>query len=170
MTLVAGWPTRVMGVYSPRNLIVTSRVSLNASTFCKLDASYTPLTSGEGVCMPLVHQHRSYVKGHVLWKFPVNTLIDVPLVNSLRPSGAYMRSDLTSIGSDNGLSPGQNRCCNIVNKTLWNKLQWVFSRILIFSFEKMRLKVSSAKRRPFCLGLNELSELEHASRGRLIFF
>ena len=28
--------------------------------------------------------------------------------------------------------------------------------ILIFSFKKMRLKVSSAKRRPFCRGLNEL--------------
>ena len=29
--------------------------------------------------------------------------------------------------------------------------------ILIFSFKKMRLKVSSAKRPPFCLGLNVLS-------------
>ena len=29
--------------------------------------------------------------------------------------------------------------------------------ILTFSFKKVRLKVSSAKRRPFCLGLNVLS-------------
>ena len=33
--------------------------------------------------------------------------------------------------------------------------------ILTFSFKKMRLKVSSAKRRPFCLGLNELDDLPH---------
>ena len=32
----------------------------------------------------------------------------------------------------------------------------IFIEILIFSLKKMRLKVSSAKRRPFCLGLNEL--------------
>ena len=43
-------------------------------------------------------------------------------------------SDLTSIGSDNGLSPGRRqaiirtKCWNIVNKTLRNKLQWIFSR------------------------------------------
>ena len=33
----------------------------------------------------------------------------------------------------------------------------ILIEILTFSFEKMRLKVSSAKRRPFCLGLNVLS-------------
>ena len=40
-------------------------------------------------------------------------------------------SDLTRIGSDNGLSAPshyQNQCWNIVNKTLRNKLQWIFSR------------------------------------------
>ena len=31
--------------------------------------------------------------------------------------------------------------------------------ILIFTFKKMRLKVSSAKRRPFCLGLNVLKNI-----------
>ena len=33
----------------------------------------------------------------------------------------------------------------------------ILIEILTFSFKKMRLKVSSAKRRPFCLGLNVLS-------------
>ena len=32
----------------------------------------------------------------------------------------------------------------------------ILIEILTFSFKKMRLKVSSAKRRPFCLGLNVL--------------
>ena len=72
-------------------------------------------------------------------------------------------SELTIIGSDNGLSPG--RCQAII----WNNagllliepLGTNFSEISIgiqtFSFKKMHLNVSSAKWRPFCLGLNVLS-------------
>ena len=69
---------------------------------------------------------------------------------------------LTIIGSDNGLSPGRRQAI------IWNNA-WILSierlgtncseiliAILIFSFKKMRLKVSSAKWRPFCLGLNVL--------------
>ena len=70
---------------------------------------------------------------------------------------------LTIIGSDNGLSPG--RCQAIIWTIAGILLIWPlgtnFSEILIgiltFSFKKMRLKVSSAKRRPFCFGLGELS-------------
>ena len=39
----------------------------------------------------------------------------------------------------------------------------ILSEILIFSFKKIRLNVSSAKSRPFCLGLNVLSHFAHAS-------
>ena len=71
-------------------------------------------------------------------------------------------SKLTIIGSDTGLSPGRRQAI------IWTKggilLIWLlrikFSDILIeintFSFKKMHLKLSSAKRRPFRLGLNEL--------------
>ena len=67
---------------------------------------------------------------------------------------------LTIIGSDNGLLP--DRCQAII----WTNAEILcigllgtnFSEILIeiltFSFKKMRLKVSSAKLWPFCLGLN----------------
>ena len=67
---------------------------------------------------------------------------------------------LTITGPDNGLSPGRRQAI------IWNNagilsiglLGTNFSEILIeiqiFSFKKMRLKVSSAKWRPFCLGLN----------------
>ena len=71
-------------------------------------------------------------------------------------------SDLTSIGSDNDLSPGRRQAIIRTNagKLLIRPLGTNFNEflveILIFSFKKMRLKVSSAKRRPFCLGLNEL--------------
>ena len=71
--------------------------------------------------------------------------------------------NLTIIGSDNGLSPGRRQAIIWTNAgiLLIGPLGTNFSEILIeiltFSFKKMRLKVSSAKRRPFCLGLNVLT-------------
>ena len=71
--------------------------------------------------------------------------------------------NLTIIGSDNGLSPGRRQAI------IWNNavilsiglLGTNFSEFLIeiltISFKKMRLKVASAKWRPFGLGFNELS-------------
>ena len=70
---------------------------------------------------------------------------------------------LTIIGSDNSLSPGRRQAI------IWTKagilligpLGTNFVEILVgiqtFSFEKMHLKMSSAKWRPFCLGLNVLT-------------
>ena len=69
---------------------------------------------------------------------------------------------LTSIGADNGLSPGRRQAIIWTNAGLLliGPLRTNFSEILMeflaFSFRKMRLKVLSAKRRPFCLGLNVL--------------
>ena len=71
---------------------------------------------------------------------------------------------LTIIGSDNGLSPDRRQVIIWTNAGLLliGPLGTNFSEILIeiltFSFKKMRLKVSSAKRRPFCLGLNVLKQ------------
>ena len=73
-------------------------------------------------------------------------------------------SDLTIIGSDNGLSPGRRQAIIVINagilliRPLGTNLNEILVEILIFLFKKMRLKVSSAKRRPFCLGLNVLSQ------------
>ena len=69
---------------------------------------------------------------------------------------------LTIIGSDNGLSPGRRQAIiwNNVGLLLIDPLETNFSEILIgiqtFSFKKMHLNMSSAKWRPFCLGLNVL--------------
>ena len=66
------------------------------------------------------------------------------------------------MASDNGLSPDRRQAIIWTNAgiLLIGPLGTNFSEILIeiltFSFKKMRLKVSSAKRRPFCLGLNVL--------------
>ena len=70
---------------------------------------------------------------------------------------------LTSIGSDNGLSPDRRQAIIWTNAGLLliGPLGTNFSEILIeilkFSFKKTRLNVSSAKRRRFCPGLNVLS-------------
>ena len=71
-------------------------------------------------------------------------------------------SDLTNIGSDNGLSPGRRQAIIRTNagillkRPLGTNFSEILIAILLFSFKKMRLKVSSAKRRPFCRGLNVL--------------
>ena len=67
---------------------------------------------------------------------------------------------LTIIGSGNGLSPDLRQAITwtsagiFINWTLKNKFQGI--KIHTFSFKKIHLKTSSAKRRPFCLGLNVL--------------
>ena len=69
-------------------------------------------------------------------------------------------SKLTIIVSDNGLSPGRHQAIIWTNAgiLLIGPLGTNFSEILIgiqtFSFMKMHLKMSSAKWRQFCLGLN----------------
>ena len=80
-------------------------------------------------------------------------------------------SKLTIIGSDNGLSPDRRQAIIWTNAGLLliGPLRTNFNEILIeiltFSFKKRRLKVSSAKRRPFCLGLNVLtSSIQQTSR------
>ena len=70
--------------------------------------------------------------------------------------------ELTIIGSDNGLSHGRHQAIIRINAgiLLIEPLGTNFSEILIgiqrFSFTKMRVKMSSAKWRPFCHGLNVL--------------
>ena len=72
-------------------------------------------------------------------------------------------SKLTIIGSDNGLSPGRRQAIIWTNagilliRPLGTNFNEMLIEILTFSFMKMRLKVSSAKWRPFCLGLNVLN-------------
>ena len=85
-------------------------------------------------------------------------------------------SDLTSIGSDNGLSPGRRQAIIRTNagilliRPLGTNFSEFLVEILIVSFKKMCLKVSSAKRRPFCLGLNELNtEMTQGTRACLSY-
>ena len=68
-------------------------------------------------------------------------------------------SKLTIIGSDNGLSPGRRQAIIWTNagilltRPLGTNFNEMVIEILTVTFMKMRLKVSSAEWRPFCLGL-----------------
>ena len=100
-------------------------------------------------------------------------------INSLTfwgPVAHICVSKLTTIASDNGLSPGRRQAI------IWNNdgilLIWPlgtnFSEISIeihsFSFKKMHLKMSSGKWRPFCLGLNVLSTYISARSSSLLWW
>ena len=73
-------------------------------------------------------------------------------------------SKLILISSDNGLSPGRRQAIIWPNagilliRTLGTNFSEILSEIHIFSFEKIHSKMSSGKRRPFCLGLNVLTK------------
>ena len=70
---------------------------------------------------------------------------------------------LTIIASDNGLSPSRRQAfiSTSAGILLIGSLGTNFNEILIeihiFSINKINLKMSSGKCRPFCLGLNELN-------------
>ena len=72
-------------------------------------------------------------------------------------------SNLTIIGSDNGLSPARRQAIIWTNAgilfigPLGTNFSEFLTKILTFSFKKKNLKVSSGKWHPFCLGLNVLT-------------
>ena len=74
-------------------------------------------------------------------------------------------SIITIIGSDNGLSPGRRQAIIWTSAgilliwTLGTNFGEIWSEIHAFSLKKMHLKMSSAKWRPFCLGLNVLTDI-----------
>ena len=80
-------------------------------------------------------------------------------------------SNLTTIGSDNGLSPRRHQAIIWNNAEIIVRLGTNFNEILMeihtFLFMKMHLKMSSGTWRPFCLGLNALMKNETKTNGRI---
>ena len=74
-------------------------------------------------------------------------------------------SNLTTIDSDNDMSPGRSQAIIWTNagilltRTLGTNLSEILIEIQTFSFRKDHLKVLSAKWQPFCLGSNVLKPL-----------
>ena len=63
------------------------------------------------------------------------------------------------------------QCWDIVNLTLRNKLHWNLNKNSNIFIQENALKLSSVKRRPFCLGLNVLNEcpsLQHLDKTLLV--
>ena len=95
---------------------------------------------------------------------------------SLRPSDACI---LATIGSDSGLSPGRRQAIIWTDAGIWiigflgtNFIE-IATKIHAFSFKKMRLKMSSGKWRPFCLGPNVLTRPKnyaHALKRKCLHF
>ena len=85
-------------------------------------------------------------------------------------------SESPIIGSDNGLSPGRRQAIIWTNagtlliRTLGINISEILSEIHTFSFKKMYLKMSSGKRRPFCLGLNVLKPVPISFEKYLIIY
>ena len=80
-------------------------------------------------------------------------------------------SELTVIGSDNGLSPGRRQAIIWTNagilliRTIGTNFSEILGKIHSFSFSKMYLKMASAKWRLFGLGLNELAHVHDIEYG-----
>ena len=80
-------------------------------------------------------------------------------------------SELTIIGSDNGLSPSRRQaiiCTNagiLLIRPLGTNFNEILIEIHIISFKKIHLKMSSGKWRTFCLGLNVLTMIVNWIKG-----
>ena len=117
----------------------------------------------KGAYIKYIYVCHQLIKAFVLVQ---NSKYTSPFTNKLAHWGRVTHIcviKLTIIGSDNGLSPGRRQAIISTNAGLLliGPLGTNFSEILIeiitFSFKKMRLKVSSAKRRPIYLGFNVLN-------------
>ena len=75
-------------------------------------------------------------------------------------------SKLIIIGSDNGFSPDRRQAIiwtnagSLLTGPLGTNFTEILIEILTLSFNEMRFKVLSAKRRPFCLGLNVIYKVK----------
>ena len=133
----------------------------------------------------------SYCVSHtkILWNFPINVLPStrlcqyiaiitnagplhlIPLTHWSRVTHICV-GNLIIIGLDNGLSPDRRQAIIWTNAgilligPLGTNFSEISIEILTFAFTKMRLKVSSAKRRPFCFGLNVLKPGPMFNSGR----
>ena len=88
--------------------------------------------------------------------------LEVFAFKSLSTLTRICASKLTNIGSDSGLSPGGRQAIIWTNAglllvgTLETDFSGILSKIHKFLFKKIHLKMSFAKWRLFCLGLNGL--------------
>ena len=120
-----------------------------------------------GCCVDFISVKISTTNGNLSSIRPIVTRCSV-IISPLTHWGRVTHicvGTLTIIGSDNGLSPSRRQAIIWTNAGLLSigplgkNFNQISIKFLSFSFKKLRLKVSSAKWRPFCLGLNVLRYL-----------
>ena len=144
-----------MGYFGKKLLIQTFSKGRKKTCFCKK--------------FSLIVENFNIDIRNTLQYFCYNTMIKLMLYGNILQLTRWSRvthiciNNLTIIDSDNGFSPGRRQAIIWTNAgiLLIGPLGTNFIEILIgfqtFSFKKMHLKMSSAKWRPFCLGLNVLN-------------
>ena len=172
------WLNGLYGLYGPRCPLFSKRpinlISLSLSPHCITYNAPQPISIEPTMSRPgwefcpigLVYWRRHWWIRHGI----INWICTPPMlmyfrtrtqVNSLRPSDAYLRRWI--IGSDNGLSLGRRQAIIWANAgmlligPLGTGFREMLIGIQIFSFTKMRMKMLSAKWRPFCPGLDVLT-------------
>ena len=112
-------------------------------------------------CSYYFFSHKLVPFDNIIFYFHQNIHNRYPIPWHIETKWRIYVSNLTIIGSDNGLSPGQHQAIIWTNAgisltgPLRTNFSVIFIEIHIFSFKKMYLEIPSAKWRPFCLGLNK---------------
>ena len=113
-------------------------------------------------CIKQIWSGTVAVRSVSLIKFHLDYTCTVALTHWSRVTHICV-SRITNIGLDNGLSPGRRQAIIWTNvgilliQTLGTNSSEILREIHTFSFKKMHLKIASMKWRPFCLGLNMLT-------------
>ena len=100
----------------------------------------------------------------VLWYDAIDNTLEGPQWTCavLTPWGRVTRicvSELTIVGSDNGLSPDRRQAIIWTNAgilLIGTNFREILIEIYIFSFKNIHLKMSSENWQPFCIGINLL--------------
>ena len=113
-------------------------------------------------CPDLVDVNISRFRYDSVWHNLIYSVMIAQLTHCGRVMHKCVRK-LAIIDSDNGLSPDRRQAIIWTNAgilltgPLGTNVSEILIEILTFLFKKMRLNTSSAKWRPFCLGLNVLN-------------
>ena len=110
---------------------------------------------------------RTCIKCHVMIAIRVNNIGNAYIkMHATGHSTRAVKGNYTKLYLNNGLSPGRSQAIIwtdaeiLLIGPLGSNCTEIVIEIITLSFKKMRFKVSSVKRRPFCIGLNVLNNCD----------
>ena len=153
---------RISSCILERRVVINAKYAILGNFLCEDSHSNETELINSLILFPEMCVGTLDIVKHIVWTYCLkNTVPDIRLTHWGRMTHICV-SKLTIIGSDKGLSPDRRQAiiwtyAGILSiGPLGTKLSEILIAINIFSFKKMHLNMSSAKRQPFCLGLNEL--------------